>query len=86
MDVQEEHGARRPRVSPDAASITAGLVFMAMGLIYLLCSDTHFASFARLPVAPAPRLGQHTDEVLSSVLAMPDGEIARLHDRDLIAS
>lgn len=47
MEIQEEQRERRSRIRPDAASITAGLVFMAMGLIYLLCSDTHFASFAR---------------------------------------
>jgi 2-methylfumaryl-CoA isomerase len=45
-----------------------------------------FESLSRFPVAPSPRLGQHTDEVLSAVLALPDSEIARLHDRKLIAS
>ena len=33
--------------------------------------------------APAPRLGQHTDEVLSGLLGLPDGEIGRLHDRGI---
>ena len=47
MEIQEEREAHRSRVRPDAASITAGLVFTAMGLIYLLSSDTHLASFAR---------------------------------------
>ncbi len=45
-----------------------------------------FHSLARLPVAPAPRLGQHTDEILSSVLGISDGEIARLHDGNVVAS
>jgi 2-methylfumaryl-CoA isomerase len=35
--------------------------------------------------APAPRLGQHTDEVLASVLGLPSHEIARLHDTGLVA-
>ena len=35
--------------------------------------------------APAPRLGQHTDEVLAEVLRLPGGEIARLHDAGLVA-
>jgi 2-methylfumaryl-CoA isomerase len=33
----------------------------------------------------APRLGEHTDEILSRVLALPDHEIARLHDAGLVA-
>ena len=41
---------------------------------------------ARGPVAPAPRLGQHTDEVLAEVLGMSSGQIARLHDEGVVAS
>jgi 2-methylfumaryl-CoA isomerase len=41
---------------------------------------------ARQPAKPAPRLGQHTEEVLAGVLALPDHEIARLHDAGLVAS
>jgi hypothetical protein len=37
---QEERRQQR-RIGPDAASITAGLVFVAMGLIYLLSSGGH---------------------------------------------
>lgn len=39
----------------------------------------------RRPVAPAPRLGQHTDEVLAEVLGLPSAEIARLHDAGVVA-
>lgn len=39
----------------------------------------------RLPVRPAPRLGQHTDEVLAEVLGLPSTEIARLHDAGVVA-
>jgi len=35
---------------------------------------------------PAPRLGQHTDEVLAEVLGMSSGEIAKLHDDGVVAS
>ncbi len=38
----------------------------------------------RLPPAPAPVLGQHTDEILAG-LGMSDGEIARLHDAGKVA-
>jgi 2-methylfumaryl-CoA isomerase len=32
----------------------------------------------------APRLGQHTDEVLAEVLGLDEREIAQLHARDVI--
>lgn len=35
---------------------------------------------------PAPRLGQHTDEVLGDVLGLSAAEIGTLHDRGLVAS
>ena len=34
---------------------------------------------------PAPRLGQHTDEVLADVLGLSASEIAGLHDRQIVA-
>jgi 2-methylfumaryl-CoA isomerase len=40
---------------------------------------------ARQAVRPAPRLGQHTDEVLAQVLGLTSGEIGRLHDARLVA-
>lgn len=39
----------------------------------------------RGPVAPAPKLGQHTDEVLAEVLGLSAAEIARLHDQGVVA-
>lgn len=39
----------------------------------------------RAPTAPAPRLGADTDEVLGELLGMDSGEIARLHDAELVA-
>jgi 2-methylfumaryl-CoA isomerase len=41
---------------------------------------------ARGAVRPAPRLGQHTEEVLAEVLGLSAGEIAKLHDQGLVAS
>ena len=35
-------------------------------------------------LAPSPTLGQHTDEVLSEVLGLGDGEIARLREAGAI--
>jgi 2-methylfumaryl-CoA isomerase len=38
----------------------------------------------RQPSSSAPRLGQHTEEVLSTVLRLPSQAIATLHDRGII--
>jgi 2-methylfumaryl-CoA isomerase len=45
-----------------------------------------FTGLARKPAQPAPRLGEHTDEVLSSLLGLSAGAIGRLHDQRVIAS
>lgn len=47
MSTRQERGADRPRFRPDPASITAGLVFMTMGLVYLLFSNSRLESSAR---------------------------------------
>jgi hypothetical protein len=39
------------RVKPDAASILAGLVFVAIGLVYLLASGGHASVGARWTVS-----------------------------------
>ena len=44
-----------------------------------------FTASPREPTRPAPRLGEHTDQVLSEVLGLPAGEIARLHDAGIAA-
>jgi 2-methylfumaryl-CoA isomerase len=48
-------------------------------------SAASFMSAERGDVRPAPRLGQHTDEVLAAVLGLPGHEVARLHDAGLVA-
>ncbi len=44
-----------------------------------------FAAAPREPTAPAPCLGEHTDEVLARVLGLSDGEIGRLHAAGIVA-
>jgi 2-methylfumaryl-CoA isomerase len=43
------------------------------------------AESARRPLGPAPRLGAHTDEILSVDLGLSAGEIGRLHDAGIVA-
>jgi len=57
----------------------SGLTYAAPGAMGTIPQDQ------RRPAAPASRLGQHTDEVLSEVLGMDAAEIARLHDAGVVA-
>lgn len=44
-----------------------------------------FTAADRHPVHPAPRLGQHTDEILADILGLSSGEIGRFHDAGIVA-
>lgn len=57
----------------------SGLSYPAPGAMATIPQD------ARGEVRPAPRLGQHTDEVLAEVLEMSANEIGRLHDAGVVA-
>jgi 2-methylfumaryl-CoA isomerase len=48
-------------------------------------SPLYFSESDRLEARPAPRLGEHTDEVLSTMLGMNGSEIGRLHDAGIVA-
>jgi 2-methylfumaryl-CoA isomerase len=48
-------------------------------------SPLHFSKVPRLPAAPAPLLGQHTDEILQDVLGLPAHEVGALHDAGIVA-
>jgi 2-methylfumaryl-CoA isomerase len=48
-------------------------------------SPLEFSANDRVPPAPAPRLGQHTDEILADVLRLSGTEIGRLHDEGVVA-
>lgn len=43
-----------------------------------------FSARARLPAGPAPRLGEHTEQVLHELLGMPPEEFGRLHDQGVV--
>lgn len=44
-----------------------------------------FQGLARQPVARAPRLGEHTDQVLAEVLSLSSARIGELHDAGIVA-
>ena len=44
-----------------------------------------FAKVPRLPPRPAPRLGEHTDEILLGVLGLGSAEVGKLHDAGIVA-
>ncbi len=48
-------------------------------------SPLFFSQSQHLDAQPAPRLGEHTDEVLASYLGLSGAEIGRLHDRRVVA-
>ena len=48
-------------------------------------SPLDFTRADRLPAVPAPRLGQHTDEILLDILGLSEGEVGRLHDAGIVA-
>jgi 2-methylfumaryl-CoA isomerase len=47
-------------------------------------SPLQFGASPRLAATRAPLLGEHTDEILSTVLELSDGEIANLHDKRVV--
>jgi len=48
-------------------------------------SPLDFTALPRTDVARGPLLGEHSDEILGTILGMSDGEIGRLHDSGIIA-
>jgi 2-methylfumaryl-CoA isomerase len=57
----------------------SGLIYPAPGAMATI------PQAKRGPVRPAPRLGEHTDEVLAEVLGLGAAEIGRLHDAGVVA-
>ena len=48
-------------------------------------SPLDFSAVARLPATRAPRLGEHTDEILLGVVGLSEREVGELHDDDVVA-
>jgi 2-methylfumaryl-CoA isomerase len=48
-------------------------------------SPLDFSGLGRLPVRPAPRLGEHTEEILAELLGLADTEVGDLEERGVVA-
>ncbi len=81
----------RQLVDEDPRCSTANPLFQQIrhcdGSAYLAPrSPLHFSRCGRLAVQRAPRLGEHTEDVLSDVLGLGVSEIADLHNRGVVAT
>jgi 2-methylfumaryl-CoA isomerase len=76
--------ANDPRCSP-ANPMFARVDQPGIGTYLMPGSPLEFSVDHRVPPAPAPLLGQHTDEVLAGILGLSATEIGRLHDDGVIA-
>jgi 2-methylfumaryl-CoA isomerase len=80
----------RQALEQDADLSTANPMFSwldqpGIGRSLAPATPLHFSRVERLPAAPAPVLGEHTDQVLLDVLGLPSAEVGRLHDAGIVA-
>lgn len=80
----------RELVTADPECSTANPLFAeveqpGIGRYLMPGSPLNFATHARAAVAPAPRLGEHTDQILAEELKLSAAEIGRLHDAKVVA-
>ncbi len=76
------------RDDPDLS--TANPMFHALiqpgvGEVLAAGSPLVFGDVPRVAVQPAPRLGQHTDEILLALAGVSEAELGRLHDDGVVA-
>jgi 2-methylfumaryl-CoA isomerase len=72
-----------PDLSPDNPMFTK-LAQPGIGTFPVPGSPVSSTAFDRAPPAPAPRLGEHSDAILSDVLGLSSGTIAGLVDRKIV--
>jgi 2-methylfumaryl-CoA isomerase len=56
-----------------------------IGSYLMPATPMDFSQVERLEAMPAPRLGQHTEEILLDVLGLPEGEVGKLYDDGIVA-
>ncbi|MCC7271537.1 MAG: CoA transferase [Alphaproteobacteria bacterium] len=77
--------AEDPRAAPTSNPMFAMVDQPGIGRYRVPRSPLDFAGTDRLPAPLAPRLGQHTDEILAELLRLPGHAIAGLRDRGVVA-
>ncbi|MCZ4341665.1 CoA transferase [Sphingomonadaceae bacterium G21617-S1] len=85
-----EYQTLHQAVTGDARLFTANPLFQTIrhpsGLTYPASGPAAtLAGEPRRPLAPAPRLGEHSDQILAELLGLDSGAIGRLHDQGLVA-
>lgn len=80
----------REAIETDADCSTDNSMFSmveqpGIGSYLMPASPLDFSQVERVPAKPAPRLGQHTDEVLLDVLGLSEAEVGTLHDEGIVA-
>ena len=80
----------RQAIERDADLSTAHPMFSMLdqpgiGTYLAPATPLDFSAVPRLPAAPAPRLGEHTDEILLSVLGLSSSQVGALHDAGIVA-
>jgi len=76
--------AEDPRCST-ANPLFAPVTHPGIGAVLEARSPLRFGGLTLDDPAPAPRLGQHTDEILAECLGLSHTEIGRLHDAGVVA-
>lgn len=76
--------AQDPDLS-DAHPMFSMLEQPGIGTYLTPASPLDFGKVPRLAAAPAPLLGQHTDEILMDLLGLPAHEVGALHDAGIVA-
>jgi 2-methylfumaryl-CoA isomerase len=76
--------ASDPRCSP-ANPMFADVEQPGIGTYLMPGSPLEFSTDDRVAPAPAPQLGQHTDEILAQILGLTATEIGQLHDNGVVA-
>jgi 2-methylfumaryl-CoA isomerase len=73
-----------PDLSPDNP-VFARVEQPGIGMMTMPASPVAFSRSGRLAPVPAPRLGEHSEEILAGVLGLGSGEIAALVDAGIVA-
>lgn len=74
-----------PRTQPGLNPMWHRVTQPGIGTLPVPGSPLGFDAMPREAPAPAPVLGQHTDEVLSTVLGLSGAQIGALHDKGIVA-